>query len=158
MHAYSQLAFVCIIATAICSRFLSLFYFDFLLKASHYALFYSFHAYDFTSFTGKLLNTFSYNATHKIFLHTPQYRYYAVSWSLIFTASSTVPEVGMSLSSYFSHLNFFLPILLLLPCMIGDLNQKTLQARRNMLRLIMFYEIFITMVEFLNRNLSSLIF
>ena len=105
--------------------------FWFSLKSSSLCSILFFSCFWFTSFTSKLLNTFSYNATHKNFPHTPQYRYYAVCWSLTFTASSTVPEVGMSLSCYFSHLIFFLPILLLLPCMIGDLYWKTLQARRN---------------------------
>ena len=48
----------------LCSKFLSLFFSEFLLKSIHYAQFYSFYAYDFIIIlhvhTSKLLDTFSY--------------------------------------------------------------------------------------------------
>ena len=80
--------------------------------------------YHYSPFASKLLNTFSYIATfsntaHKYFPHTLQHCHQHLghlatySKSLIFTASSIVPEVEMSLYSYFFTC-FFLAILLII--------------------------------------------
>ena len=87
------------------SKFLSLFYSEFLLKSLHYALFYSFYAYDYhySPLTSKFLNTLAINKTFSSL--------YNITISVFVTyffqitnlpASSTVPEVEMSLFAIFS--------------------------------------------------------
>ena len=115
----------------LCSKFLSLFYSEFLLKSLHYAQFYSFHAYDFIiilHLKSKLLIIFSYIATYlkyntqNLSSHSTtslsvscllSYSFLITSPSS-FTTSSTVPELEMSLFCYFSNLFLFLTILFIL--------------------------------------------
>ena len=82
------------------SKFLSLFYSEFLLQSLHYAQFYSFYAYDYhySPLTSKFLNTLAINKTFSSLCNITLSVFVTYFFQITnLPVSSTVPEVEMSL-------------------------------------------------------------